>query len=111
MEMVYDFETISSVVGSTRFLKMILNKGYYKLFQAISRRAALFEMIRDYELAAKDLERLVSLLTKQAEEKHNHSGTYLSKGSVTDLRQAQQRLYQMEEQARRGIPLNFYLIL
>ncbi|CAO2837280.1 unnamed protein product [Amaranthus hypochondriacus] len=89
-------------------LAIALDVHYMK---AISRRAALFEMIRDYELAAKDLERLVSLLTKQAEEKHNHSGTYLSKGSVTDLRQAQQRLYQMEEQARRGIPLNFYLIL
>lgn len=81
------------------------------MFQAISRRATLFEMIRDYEQAAKDLESLVSLLTKQGEEKSHHSGAYLPSGSVADLRQARQRLYQMEEQTRKGIPLNFYLIL
>lgn len=81
------------------------------MFQAISRRATLFEMIRDYEQAAKDLERLVSLLTKQAEEKSTHAGAYLPLGSVADLRQARQRLYLMEEQAKKGLPLNFYLIL
>lgn len=89
-------------------LAIALDEHYLK---AISRRATLFEMIRDYEQAAKDLERLVSLLTKQAEEKSTHSGAYVSMGSVADLRQARQRLYQMEEQARKGIPLNFYLIL
>lgn len=83
--------------------------GHY--LKAISRRATLFEMIRDYEQAAKDLESLVSLLTKQGEEKSHHSGAYLPSGSVADLRQARQRLYQMEEQTRKGIPLNFYLIL
>uniref|UniRef100_A0A803KMA5 J domain-containing protein n=1 Tax=Chenopodium quinoa TaxID=63459 RepID=A0A803KMA5_CHEQI len=89
-------------------LAIALDEHYLK---AISRRATLFEMIRDYEQAAKDLERLVSLLTKQAEEKSTSSGAYVPLGSVADLRQARQRLYQMEEQAKRGIPLNFYLIL
>ncbi|XP_021751500.1 uncharacterized protein LOC110717168 [Chenopodium quinoa] len=89
-------------------LAIALDEHYLK---AISRRATLFEMIRDYEQAAKDLERLVSLLTKQAEEKSTYSGAYVPLGSVADLRQARQRLFQMEEQAKRGIPLNFYLIL
>ncbi|XP_021843285.1 uncharacterized protein [Spinacia oleracea] len=89
-------------------LAIALDENYLK---AISRRATLFEMIRDYEQAAKDLERLVSLLTKQAEEKSTHAGAYLPLGSVADLRQARQRLYLMEEQAKKGLPLNFYLIL
>ncbi|KAK9692315.1 hypothetical protein RND81_09G255700 [Saponaria officinalis] len=84
-------------------LAIALDGNYLK---AISRRATLFEMIRDYDQAAKDLEKLVSLLTKQAEEKANPSMNLLA-----DLKQARQRLYQMEDQAKRGIPLNFYLIL
>ncbi|KAL9248349.1 hypothetical protein vseg_021681 [Gypsophila vaccaria] len=85
-------------------LAIALDGNYLK---AISRRATLFEMIRDYDQAARDLERLLSLLTKQAEEKAYPPGT----GLLTDLKQARQRLYQMEDQAKRGIPLNFYLIL
>ncbi|KAL2941973.1 DnaJ-like protein subfamily C member 7 [Bienertia sinuspersici] len=89
-------------------LAIALDEHYVK---AISRRATLFEMIRDYDQAAKDLEKLVFLLTKQAEEKSNHAGAYLPMSSVADLRQARQRLYQMEEQAKKEIPLNLYLIL
>lgn len=65
------------------------------IFQDISRRATLFEMIRDYDQVAKDLESLVSLRTKQAKEKSNHTGAYLPMVSFADLRQARQRLYQM----------------
>lgn len=79
--------------------------------KAITRRAVLFEKIRDYEQAAKDIERLVSLLTKQSEGKANQMGASLPTSSLADLRQARRRLYQMEEQAKKGIPLNFYLIL
>ncbi|CAN6691683.1 unnamed protein product [Malus baccata var. baccata] len=44
-------------------LPIALDGNYLK---AISRRATLCEMIRDYGQAAKDLQRLVSILTKQA---------------------------------------------
>jgi len=81
------------------------------IFQAISRRAALFEIIRDYEQAAKDLQKLVSLLTKQAEGKAGQSAASSATNCLSDLRQSRQRLYQVEEQAKKGIPLNFYLIL
>ncbi|XP_074321258.1 uncharacterized protein LOC141657812 [Silene latifolia] len=89
-------------------LAIALDANYLK---AISRRATLFELIRDYDQAAKDLQMFVSLLTKQIEEKSNPQGASAPAGAVADLRQARQRLYQMEEQAKRGIPLNFYLIL
>ncbi|GAB2287054.1 hypothetical protein Dimus_021440 [Dionaea muscipula] len=81
-------------------LALALDANYLK---ALSRRATLFEMIRDYDQAASDLARLVSLLTKQAEEKHNQSGA--------DMRQIRTRLSNMEEQARKEIPLDYYLIL
>ena len=71
----------------------------------------MFEMIRDYEQAARDLRRLVSLLSKKAEGKANQMAPSLPTSSVAELRQARQRLYQMEEQAKKEIPLNFYLIL
>ncbi|KAH9617277.1 hypothetical protein KSS87_009638 [Heliosperma pusillum] len=89
-------------------LAIALDANYLK---AISRRATLFELIRDYDQAAKDLQRLISLLSKQIEEKSNSMGASVPTGTAADLRQARQRLYQMEEQAKRGIPLNFYLIL
>lgn len=89
-------------------LAIALDGSYMK---AISTRATLFEMVRDYEKAAKDLQRIVSLLTKQAEEKGNQLGASSSTGLVLELRQARHRFYQMQEQASKGIPLNFYLIL
>ncbi|XP_057955662.1 uncharacterized protein LOC131149321 isoform X2 [Malania oleifera] len=89
-------------------LSIAINGNYPK---AISRRATLFEMIRDYEQAASDLQRLVSLLTKQVEEKANHSGPSDKLTScVNDLRQAQLRLSSVEEAARKEIPLDMYLI-
>ncbi|KAJ8449434.1 hypothetical protein Cgig2_002231 [Carnegiea gigantea] len=89
-------------------LAIALDGNYLK---AISRRAMLFEMTRDYEQAAKDLKILVSLLSKEAEGKANQMAPSLPTNSVAELRQARQRLFQMEEQAKKGIPLNFYLIL
>ncbi|THF95699.1 hypothetical protein TEA_025292 [Camellia sinensis var. sinensis] len=89
-------------------LAIALDGNYLK---AISRRSTLFEMIRDYEQATMDLQRLVSLLMKQVEDKANQSSASDRMSSVNELRQAQQRLSIMEEEARKEIPLNMYLIL
>lgn len=80
--------------------------------QAISRRATLYEMIRDYGQAARDIERLVSLITKQVEDKAYHIGASdRSTSRTNDLRQARLRLSEIEEEARKDIPLDMYLIL
>lgn len=68
-------------------------------------------MIRDYDQATADLQRLVSVLVKQSEDKANQSGASDRSSSMNELRQAQQRLSATEEEARKEIPLNMYLIL
>ena len=69
-------------------------------------------MIRDYEQAATDLQRFASLLSKQLEEKVNQPGGYDRSASFgNDLRQAQLRLSLMEEEEKKDIPLDMYLIL
>ncbi|KAM6596575.1 hypothetical protein CsatA_007099 [Cannabis sativa] len=83
-----------------------------KYVKAISRRATLYEMIRDYGQAARDLQRLVSLLTKQPEDKaHNLGASDRSKSGSNDLRQARLRLSEIEEEARKDMPSDMYLIL
>lgn len=90
-------------------LAIALDGNYLK---AISRRATLYEMIRDYGQAAKDLERLVSLLEKLIEEKTSLSRAFdRSMNLVNDLKQARLRLSEIEEEARKDIPLDMYLIL
>ncbi|XP_030453346.1 uncharacterized protein LOC115674954 [Syzygium oleosum] len=90
-------------------LAIALDGNYLK---AISRRATLFEMIRDYGQAAADLQRLVSILTKQVEEKTNQAGVYdRSLSSVNELKQTSLRLSEVEEAAKKDIPLDIYLIL
>ncbi|XP_048139232.1 uncharacterized protein LOC115735457 isoform X1 [Rhodamnia argentea] len=90
-------------------LAIALDGNYLK---GISRRATLFEMIRDYGQAAADLRRLVSILTKQVEEKTNQVGVYdMSLSSVNELKQASLQLSELEEAARTDIPLDIYLIL
>lgn len=89
-------------------LAIALDGNYMK---AISRRATLFEMIRDYDQAAADLQNLVSILMKKVEDKANQSGASDRSSTLNELRQAQQRLSAMEEEARKEIPLNMYLIL
>ncbi|KVH90378.1 DnaJ domain-containing protein, partial [Cynara cardunculus var. scolymus] len=76
--------------------------------KAISRRASLYEMIRDYGQAAIDLQKLVSLLTMQVEEK---GGATDKISHMNELKQTQARLADVEEESRKGIPLNMYLIL
>ncbi|KAM1149680.1 hypothetical protein ACFX15_029568 [Malus domestica] len=79
---------------------------------AISGRATLYKMIRDYGEAAKDLRRLVSILTKQEEEKTYLCGTSDRSISGTNvLRQARLHLSKIEEKDRKDIPLDMYLIL
>ncbi|KAF2312097.1 hypothetical protein GH714_028039 [Hevea brasiliensis] len=78
---------------------------------AISRRSTLYEMIRDYGQAASDLHRLVTLLTKQVEEKTKQFGSSDRIGNLAnDLRQARLRLSTIEEESRKEIPLDMYLI-
>ncbi|KAG6638452.1 uncharacterized protein LOC122278906 [Carya illinoinensis] len=90
-------------------LAVALDGNYAK---AVRRRATLHEMIRDYKQAASDLQRLVSILENCFDKKAKQSGTPdRSTSSVKELRQAQKHLPLMEEKAKEGIPLDFYLIL
>ena len=78
------------------------------IFQAISRRATLYEMIRDYGQAANDVRKLILLLEKKV----NVSGLspkVFNKHS--DLKQARARLSSIEDEAKKDAPLNLYLIL
>lgn len=80
--------------------------------QAISRRATLYEKIRDYGKATSDLERLLSLLLKQMEVKTTQTGiSERSMNLANDLRQAQSWLSEIEEEGKKEVPLDFYLIL
>jgi DnaJ homolog subfamily C member 7 len=78
------------------------------LFQAISRRATLYKMIRDYDQAANDVRKLISLLEKKV----NVSGVSPKAfNKHNDLKQAHVRLSSIEDEAKNDTPLNLYLIL
>ena len=78
------------------------------LFQAISRRATLYEMIRDYGHAANDLRKLISLLEKKV----NVSGiSPKAFNKHKDIKQAHARLSHIHAEAKNDTPLNLYLIL
>lgn len=80
--------------------------------QALSRRATLYEMIRDYAQAASDLQRLVSHLNKIVEDKGNQIGICDRPiAYANDLKQNRIRLSEIEEEAKKEIPLDMYLIL
>ncbi|XP_024922352.3 uncharacterized protein LOC107431637 isoform X1 [Ziziphus jujuba] len=90
-------------------LAIALDGNYAK---AISRRATLHEMIRDYAQAATDLQRLISILKNRCDDKTKESCTPgRSTASVKELKKAQLQLSVMEEEAKKGICLDFYLIL
>ncbi|XP_023512425.1 uncharacterized protein LOC111777185 isoform X2 [Cucurbita pepo subsp. pepo] len=89
-------------------LAIALDEEYFK---AISRRATLYEMIRDYGQAANDLQKLVSLLSKELEKTYKYAPSDRSSTSTNDLRQAHQQLAEVEEESRKEIPLDMYLIL
>lgn len=72
----------------------------------------MYEMIRDYGQAATDLERLISVLTKHVEVKESQGGEYDGSSSrALELRQARIRLFDIEEEAKKDIPLDMYLIM
>ncbi|KAL2320716.1 hypothetical protein Fmac_029685 [Flemingia macrophylla] len=79
--------------------------------KAISRRATLHEMVRDYEQAACDLKRLLAVLETQSNERAKQSDSPSGSNGVKESRQAQQRLLSVEDQAKKGTPLDVYLIL
>ncbi|KAK7264065.1 hypothetical protein RJT34_31668 [Clitoria ternatea] len=91
-------------------LAIALDGNYLK---ALSRRANLYEMIRDYAQAASDLRRLVSILSKgMVEDNANQLGiSDRSTNYTNDLKQIRIRISDMEEEARKEIPLDMYLIL
>lgn len=67
-------------------------------------------MIRDYGQAANDLRRLISLLEKQIQE--NPPGVSGKLTSISsDLNRARIRFSHVEDEARKDIPLDMYLIL
>ncbi|XP_010938663.1 uncharacterized protein [Elaeis guineensis] len=90
-------------------LAIALDPSYPK---AISRRATLHEMIRDYGQAANDLRRLISFLEKQLTNKGNQSGSLgKSTSSKNDVNRARLRLSSVEEEAGRETMLDMYMIL
>lgn len=86
---------------------------YICTLQAVSRRATLHEMIRDYKQAIDDLQRLISLLGNQLKEKTQQSGKQdgSSSSNKKELKQAHHRLALMEDMAKQGTSLDLYLIL
>ena len=72
--------------------------------QAVSRRATLHEMIRDYDHTCTDLRRLITLLEDQ------QSNSKLPKHSQ-DLRQARIRLEKANSELKKGRAIDHYLIL
>ncbi|XP_057783836.1 uncharacterized protein LOC131001452 isoform X2 [Salvia miltiorrhiza] len=102
------YQSLSQIVDaiSDCSVAIALDEDYAK---AISRRATLHEMIRDYKQALNDSQRLVSLLESQSQSK-NQSRSSGGSG-VRDLRKARRRLATIEEKAKKEIPLDLYLIL
>ncbi|CAN6719133.1 unnamed protein product [Malus baccata var. baccata] len=89
-------------------LAIALDGNYVK---AVSRRATLHEMIQDHGESAGDLQRLVSILENQSNDMAKESGSLgRSSGSVKELRDGHRCMHLMEE-AKKGISLDFYLIL
>lgn len=69
-------------------------------------------MIRDYGQASNDLHKLISLLEKQPKDNDNQDGALeRSISNNGDLSQARLRLSTVEEESRKEIPLDMYMIL
>lgn len=69
-------------------------------------------MIRDYGQAASELQKLVSLFPKGLDmTSYQYATSDRSSTSTNDLRQARLRLAEVEEESRKEIPLDMYLIL
>lgn len=69
-------------------------------------------MVRDYEQAACDLRKILSVLENQSDEKNRQSAAPDgSNGVVKESRQVRQHLHSVEEKVKKETPLDFYLIL
>lgn len=90
-------------------LAIALDGNYAK---AVSRRATLHELIRDYGQAASDVQRFISILENQS---YQRTKAYGTSGELdrrnNDLRKAKKRWSLIEEEAKKGTPLDVYLIL
>ncbi|XP_038993230.1 dnaJ homolog subfamily C member 7-like [Hibiscus syriacus] len=97
-------------------LAMALDENYSK---AVSRRATLYGMIRDYSQASIDFQRLICILEKQSEKKthqsekktHQSDNRDRSTGNSKEIGLARRQLSSMQEEAKKEIPLDLYLIL
>ncbi|KAJ7976734.1 Heat shock protein DnaJ with tetratricopeptide repeat [Quillaja saponaria] len=89
-------------------LAIALDGSYAK---AISRRATLHEIVRDYGQAACDLRRLIPILENQSGENAKLGTPGSSNCSVKESRQAHRHLLLMEEKTKNEIALDLYLIL
>ncbi|GLT45257.1 hypothetical protein SLA2020_191020 [Shorea laevis] len=91
-------------------LAIALNGSYTK---ALSRRATLHGIIRDFRQAVSDLQRLISILENQYEEKaaQSSSASRSTGSNSKELRQARSQLSSMQEEAKKGVSLDLYLIL
>lgn len=88
-------------------LAIALDTSYCKV---ISRRASLYELIRDYDQAENDLRRLISLLEEQLQENMSMPSEKLD-NVRNNLHRANLRLSALERDARKRTSLNMYLIL
>lgn len=87
-----------------------LDQNYSK---ALSRRATLHELIRDYEQAANDLQRFIDLLERQPKKGSQQSDIQNKSGgsSTKELQRARIRLSSVEKKLKKGASLDLYLIL
>ncbi|RZC72236.1 hypothetical protein C5167_035616 [Papaver somniferum] len=87
------YKQVAELIGSCAALLQLRTPSDAE--HAISRKAALREMIRNYGRAVKDLPRLISVLEKQAHDKYNQSssGTSLHRG-----------------RGQKAVPFDMYLI-
>ena len=65
-------------------------------------------MIRDYGQACNDLRRLIILL-EDNQSKESKGGTPST--NMHDLKQAQDRLAKVEEEMKKGAPIDYYMLL
>lgn len=106
----YELRLVSVWLSEKVLHCVTLFVNFFFLSQAISRRATLFEMIRDYGQAASDMQRYVYIQTKQMEEKTSGiQDRYTS--LANDIRQARIRLSELEEKSRKENSLDMYLVL
>nr|CAB3476870.1 unnamed protein product [Digitaria exilis] len=88
-------------------LAIALDADYAK---AISRRSSLYELVRDYDQAENDLRRLITLLEKQLQE-NTSMPSEKTESIRSNLNRANLRFSSLKRDARKGAPLNVYLIL